>query len=119
MTEKLSGWKILSKDRRSLVIRKCDVVCNYPVGEPTRPREHCGPLTVFKDEESAHRFIASMKAVGARFLNKHLIVRCEYTESKSTEVSMSSATDGDLYHRISLDQLPSGSALADEVVCLE
>jgi hypothetical protein len=107
------GFKVLNAGRRSCTIWGPFAV-EYLENEPVKPKKDNGPLCVFKDLKYAQKFMGI--TVGkVNFDRSHKIVPCRFTESKKKRVWVHG------YESLSdkLKNLPKGTILADQVICLE
>ncbi|KKL56507.1 hypothetical protein LCGC14_2244700 [marine sediment metagenome] len=122
-----TGWKvILSKNRVSVIISPPHAVV-YPAGWWVRPREGCGPLSVFARRLDALSWAldeagldegSSLSKMGSR------VVRCEYKPSFRRSMWLPKNTFCILYdssspRRMRLREAPEGTRLARALKCLE
>lgn len=95
------GWKVVNRfDMSSCSISEDGSSVRYKCGEWVQPRKGCGPLCVFDNRDAARSFFSPHEAV----------LECFYTPSKQTAV-----WTNDYGRDRLLDELPSGTVLADAV----
>jgi len=98
------GWKVVDKSRRSSVVFDGYAARHYPKRRKVTPANNCGPLCVFKIKKAALRFTGNN--------NISRVKKCLYIPSKSKRI-------WDDIDSLCLETLPSHTALADSVTCLE
>lgn len=129
MTKKLAtGYKVITYDRKSLIMNDFISECGYPVNRRVKPQEGQGPLAVFETEEHAEIFVkdygpfitwgnSSGKVCGCgTYPYRSKIVPCRYKPSNSDKLG--TYWDGNMVQK-HLSSMPEGSVLADFVTCLE
>ncbi len=108
------GWKVVDAAGRSPFAPKNGKV-EYRPGEPTFPREDCGPLTVFwefADAEIWRRQMLESNIVADFDVAPLLSVRlCLFRPAREVRLWV----DGYSYMR-TVESLPKGGQLADEVI---
>lgn len=105
----MRGWKVLSSSSNRvscIVVGPAEVY--YPVNRKAKPKENCGPLTVFTTKRAAIDF--------AKYIPDTKLVRCIYTKSRESQLYYFCC--GDLCE-IQLESLPAGTDFASSVTCLE
>jgi hypothetical protein len=108
--EQKIGYKVLTKDRWSSVMKSEHGGRKYDINKEVKPISDCGPLCVFDTYNNAGRF-REMFCLG-----RALTVKCKYIQSKQIYISFIYL--GNEERRI-LTKLPKGTILADSVTCLE
>ena len=104
--EQKIGYKVLTQSRNSIVQYMSEGGCHYPKGKEVKPHKGCGPLCVFTSCRRAYRFLQRFSAIK--------LVKCKYKESATKTI-----WDNTDRREIHLDNLPTHTALADSVTCLE
>ncbi len=97
------GWKVVGPYRKSSVMFGYYGARSYPKRRKIIPTHTCGPLCVFKTRKAALKFVGG---------DISKVLKCLYVPSKTKKV-------WDNSHSLRLDELPSHTALADSVTCLE
>jgi len=96
----------------------------YAVGVVTTPRDRSGPMCVFAEAVRALQFVSAnegLPQITGEPLEVHhfRIFHCQYRPSRHQSVWGPSAKQPGRTIRMSLDSLPDGAALADEVTLTE
>ena len=102
------GWKVLKPDRLSLFVAEYLGGVHYKKGENVEPKSNCGPLAIFSDQDHAKNFLDQHHPRGGA-----IIVPVLFLPSKKEGLR---DNKGYVLHR---RDLPSGTELADAVICLE
>jgi len=102
------GWKVLREHRWSCMSVGYGGAIQYPVNKWAKPRPRCGPLTVFDSRELAERFM--WESWGYRLT----IHRCQYKPSRLRFLWARGRG-----HGLRLNELPTGTRLANAVKTLE
>ena len=109
--KELTGYKVLSKYRDSVIISRVNAhefkSVHYPINKEVKPHYGAGPLCVFKTFKAASNF----EKTNTYF--ESLIVKCHYKRSLHKCVWVNGK------ETVSYACLPKGTMLADSVTCLE
>ena len=103
----MRGYKVLTRKRRSGVMVLSQGGRYYRIGETVKSKRGYGPLCVFTHKAQAARFARSQ--VGP---HEWIVAKCKYTPSSYRGVW--AGLGAPVMH-----SLPSGTALATTVTCLE
>ena len=105
-----TGYKVLTHKRRSCIMLITEGGRRYPVDQTVASKRGYGPLCVFTHKKHATHFRK------VQFYPRDwLIVKCEYVPSILNTVWKRNRRDFEYI----LPSLPSGTALATTVTCLE
>jgi hypothetical protein len=107
------GFKVVTRDLKSIIMKDADFFNNYKVGEFTTPSAGCGPLAVFKSFKSAMRFWNEYGGI---------IFPCEYIRAYGDRMYIPKFKDDDwnstcVYH-LHIHYAPSGTVLSKKVKIL-
>lgn len=114
--KELIGYKVLTSLRQSCIIVKKGRKF-YDKYTKTTPSKGCGPLCIFESYTTAKKYKMNYGLIDC------IIVKCEYVKSTNCIVFIKNYyTHGKLEYRNPqqyLQELPTGTVLADSVTCLE
>ena len=123
------GWKVIKKrNRQSCTGAHGTSVLTYGKNEVVEKPHLGGPLAVFKTRKAARNFIKryNKRCRATGYLDRlRVITRCEYIESKHTCLWEWKRTVWWCYGKraykkiCAYDMLPTGTAFANKVRCLE
>ena len=113
--EQKIGYKVLRKNRRSIIQYFQYGGLHYPKLKEVKPREYCGPLCVFTSRERALMFSSMLDS---------FVVKCTYIQSQIRQVWFPMIFESYPFRSlevstVNLHSLPTGTVLADSVTCLE
>ena len=114
MNEIKNGYKVVREDNEGKLVSASVglKLAKYAIGENTKPRMFCGPLTVFGDKNAINGFIGSLPAG-----KKYRVFKCTYVPTEMKSVHRLTINGG-LESR-ELASLPPGTLLAESIYLTE
>jgi len=109
MTTWRKGWKVIKKEKRTSAWSSKPVV--YEKGKKTTPEKNNGPLAVFTSRKYAEWFRDGMFS--------EIAVPCKYIPSDYTSMWYWDNQNRKISKVMTVYGWPTGTKLADAVVCLE